>query len=138
MSIYCNRPGCGRPVEGRTDQCASHNAEQRKAERQALTDLAKAMRKLDKIKFDKGPIKKTSNTMVEKLKEYSKLKKEFIKGKTCPEYPKLPVEDVHHMRGREGSLLLDTRYWLAVSRKAHIKITNNPAWARSKGYNLKK
>ncbi len=27
--------------------------------------------------------------------------------------------DIHHLRGRAGQLLLDERYWLAVSRKAH-------------------
>lgn len=138
MSRYCKIEGCGRPCEGRTDQCASHNSMDRRAERKTLKDTARAIDKLATSKFKQSPIKRTSNTMVEKLKEYSRLKKEFIKGKTCPEYPNLPVEDIHHMRGREGSLLLDTRYWMAVSRKAHIKITNNPAWARSKGYNLKK
>lgn len=67
-------------------------------------------------------LRRTSKKMTGKLIEYSRLKKEFIKGKTCPIFPNLKCEDIHHMRGRSGALLLDTRYWLAVSRKGHIKI----------------
>lgn len=70
------------------------------------------------------------------MAEYAKLKKEFIQDKTCPIYPHLPVTDIHHKKGREGKLLLDTKFWLAVSRKAHIKITNNPKWAVENGYSL--
>lgn len=42
--------------------------------------------------------------------------------------------DVHHVRGRVGVMLLDERYWMAVSRKAHRQIHDNPSWARSNGF----
>lgn len=44
-------------------------------------------------------------------------------------YPR-PATDVHHLRGRAGSLLLNRRYWLAVCRPCHQWIGANPAKAR--------
>lgn len=51
----------------------------------------------------------------------------------CARFPKLKSEDVHHTRGRVGSLLLDERFWRAVSRKGHDWIGNNMAEARKLG-----
>ena len=42
-------------------------------------------------------------------------------------------EDVHHTRGRAGTLLLDERFWLPVCRGAHRFIQENPAEARRLG-----
>lgn len=44
------------------------------------------------------------------------------------------TEDVHHTRGRAGELLLDERFWLAVSRMGHDWIQKNPDKARAKGW----
>ncbi len=107
------------------NETASEAHARRKAERLAL-----------KPKKQITPIKKVGAQMSAKLKKYSILKAEFMQGKQCPIYPNLPVEDVHHMRGKTGELYLDTRYWLAVSRKGHIKIENNPSWARRNGWSL--
>lgn len=41
--------------------------------------------------------------------------------------------DVHHSRGRAGSLLTDKRFFIAVCRAAHVWIENNLAQARSLG-----
>jgi len=56
-----------------------------------------------------------------------------------PENQKCPVTgkqttDIHHMKGRIGSLLLDTRFWIAVSREGHKQIEENPEWAKENGY----
>lgn len=40
-------------------------------------------------------------------------------------------EDVHHVRGREGLLLFDIRFWLPVCRKCHNWIHSNPKKAQS-------
>lgn len=37
------------------------------------------------------------------------------------------------MRGHAGTLFLDIRYWVAVSRDGHHWITNNPDEARQRG-----
>jgi hypothetical protein len=41
--------------------------------------------------------------------------------------------DVHHVKKR-GKYMLDVSTWLAVCRETHIKIHQNPAWARANGY----
>lgn len=39
---------------------------------------------------------------------------------------------VHHMKGRTGSLLCDTRYWLAVCQECHRYIEDHKKWSRQK------
>jgi len=51
----------------------------------------------------------------------------------CWVYPNLRSSEPHHILGR-GKYLNDTSTWMAVSRRAHRKIHDNPEWARSKGY----
>lgn len=41
--------------------------------------------------------------------------------------------DVHHSRGRAGSLLIDERFWIPVCRRAHNWIQANPERARALG-----
>ncbi len=41
--------------------------------------------------------------------------------------------DIHHTRGRVGTLLMDTRFWVAVCRSCHDWIAANPEQARSEG-----
>ena len=126
MSLYCSIPDCENLPE-RNCICASHNIAARKAERKALEPQKK-----------RKAINQVSEKKSKEVSKYSKLKEEFIKGKECPVYPHLPVVDIHHMAGKVGDLFLDTRYWLAVSRKGHIKIELNPKWAREMGYSLQR
>lgn len=55
--------------------------------------------------------------------------------------------DVHHKMGRVGfadewarlnniPLILDTRFWIALSREGHIQVEENPNWAKENGYSL--
>lgn len=46
------------------------------------------------------------------------------------------TDQVHHKKGRIESLLLDQRYWLAVSDEGHREIELNPDWAKEMGYSL--
>tara|TARA_R110000772_G_C13310310_1_gene440340 strand:- start:14966 stop:15364 length:399 start_codon:yes stop_codon:yes gene_type:complete len=57
-------------------------------------------------------------------------------NKWCPVFPHLNTTEVHHKKGRVGSLYLDESYWLAVSRKGHQKIEMNPDWAKEKGFSV--
>lgn len=106
------------------------------------------------------PIRRVSSKRAAQLKEYSKLRKEFLAANPfCqvwmdenPEYAAVSplsnmgisywednrATDVHHMKKRVGKMLLDTRYWMAVSRTAHQRIHQFPKWAREKGYLLDK
>lgn len=56
-------------------------------------------------------------------------------NKTCP-ITKKPTTDVHHKKGRNGSLYLDKRYWIALSREGHKFVEENPEWAKENGYSL--
>ena len=84
------------------------------------------------------PIPKISKKKkIENLK-YQVLRTEFLgkkENQVCPITGKKTTE-IHHKKGRVGSLFLDVRYWLAVSREGHKKIEENPEWAKKEGYSL--
>lgn len=56
-------------------------------------------------------------------------------NKICP-ITKQPTTDIHHSKGRIGSLFLDKKYWIALSREGHKKVEENPEWAKENGYSL--
>ena len=43
---------------------------------------------------------------------------------------------VHHAKGRTGSLFLDKRYWIAVCDFCHKFVENNPTWAKENKFSL--
>ena len=44
------------------------------------------------------------------------------------------LNEVHHTRGRAGTLLTDERHWIAVSKLGHRWIHEHPAEARARGW----
>ncbi len=42
-------------------------------------------------------------------------------------------QEIHHVRGRIGAMLLDERYWLAASRSEHDWCHSHPSQARALG-----
>jgi len=92
---------------------------------------------------DKKPIQKYQIPKISKKRQvdqlqYSVLRTEFLSKKEnqiCP-ITNQKTTDIHHKKGRVGSLFLDTRYWLAVSREGHKMIEENPEWAKENGYSL--
>lgn len=84
---------------------------------------------------------KKINSVSEKRKKSNKIYSEerlkyleshiFCKAKL--ENCTVRATDIHHMKGRLGELFLDTRYWLAVCRKCHTWITENPLKAIALG-----
>lgn len=135
---FCKWPqGCENYCEGNTDYCGTHNHMLRKQEREALKEKKQYV------------IPKVSEKRKKLIPQYSKQKQEFIKGKVCPVYPMEPIADIHHKKGREGyadqwardngiTLLMDVRFWLAVSRKGHDWIENNPEKAKMMGYSMER
>lgn len=84
------------------------------------------------------PIARRSDKRAEEERVYNQLRKIFLsdpKNKTCP-VTKKPATEVHHKKGRVGKLLLDVRYWLAVSRDGHRWIEEHPDEAKELGYSL--
>jgi hypothetical protein len=73
---------------------------------------------------------------------YSKKRKKFLEqpeNKFCPVAKTVFNEtrlatEVHHLAGRKGKLLNYVPYWLAVSRKGHNWIHDNPSEAYEIGF----
>lgn len=126
--VKCGNPECEKEFYKFTSFdrfCPYHRYEVRKKNIMQQTANKRAIK----------PIKQISDKRAIKLKEYSKLRKQFLKeNPKCAVYPYLPSNEIHHVRGRNGSLLTDTRYFLAVSRVGHQQIEMNPDWAREKGF----
>lgn len=106
-------------------------------EKEACQDarIKKAQIKKVNAKFNQQPIRKVSIERGKENKAYMTLREVFLKDKICP-ITGQPATEVHHKKGRIGKLLCDVKYWLAVSREGHIKIENNPEWAKEQGYSL--
>lgn len=86
--------------------------------------------------YEKSRIAPRSKKRIAQEKIYNQLRKAFLnKNNICPITGE-KTTDIHHMKGRIGDLLTDTKYWLAVSREAHIMIEQNPEWAKEHGYSL--
>lgn len=89
------------------------------------------------------PIRSVSERQAVRNAEYAKAKREWwrkFNGSLCivarTVLKKIePVENKpHHIRGRAGKLLCDTRYWLACSREGHEWIHQHPAEAVTHGW----
>ena len=84
------------------------------------------------------PIPKISQKRKIENAKYIVLRIEFLGKKEnsiCPVTGEKTTE-IHHKKGRVGSLFLNTKFWLGVSRKGHKKIEENPEWAKKEGYSL--
>jgi len=83
-------------------------------------------------------IKPKSKKREKEDSEYLQLRKEFLldpKNLVCPVTGQR-TNQIHHKKGRLGSLFLDVRYWLGVSAEGHERIERNPDWAKKMGYSL--
>ena len=84
------------------------------------------------------PIPKKSAKRVDEEKVYRKERDRYLKSfqmcevKGCPSF----ALDIHHKKGRIGSLLTDSNYFMGVCRSCHKVIEENPVWAKEKGYSL--
>ena len=106
-------------------------------------------RKNTKVKPKKKyVIPKISKKQKTALASYFKVRADFmnnLESQFCPVYGDKWVTDVHHKKGKEGfaddwarnnkvPLLVDTRFFLAVSREGHEYIENNPISAKKMGF----
>ena len=67
-------------------------------------------------------------------REYSKLRNQFLIDNPKCAVCNSPATEVHHKLGRIGDLLTDTIHFLAVDHDCHVKVENNPVWAKENGY----
>jgi hypothetical protein len=101
-------------------------------------ECAKEGRKPDlKLKAVYKIPKVSKKRQVEQL-QYQVLRTEFLskpENKICP-ITNLPTNDIHHKKGRVGTLFLNTEFWIALSREGHKFVEENPKWAKENGYSL--
>lgn len=69
------------------------------------------------------------------MREYRRLKERFLSGTPTDcrcKFPNCqkPAEEIHHTRGRAGTLLLDWRFWVGMCAKHHRWVGDNPVEAR--------
>ena len=108
--MTCIIDGCDNPCEGSLWICATHNAEKRKAEREAK-----------KVKIIK-PIKKMSAKRAEQVPVYSKLKMAFLEDKMMCELQfegcfKLATQ-IHHV-SKSDLNFLNTETWKRACANCH-------------------
>jgi hypothetical protein len=128
-------------------QCGSLKIENR--EKSLCAKCNRIDRKVSSVKEpeDPKPIKKVSDIMAAMLSRYAVQKKRWIKGKMCAVLKNVPATDIHHSCGRGIDtyydewaeerglcLLLDERFWIAVSREGHTEIEKRPEWSKIMGF----
>lgn len=88
--------------------------------------------------YEKSRIAPRSKKRIAQEKIYSQLRKAFLnkeENKICPITNEITTT-IHHKKGRIGDLLIDTRYWIALSMDGHAFVEQNPEWAKENGYSL--
>jgi hypothetical protein len=79
-------------------------------------------------------IRPVSDRRRKALAIYEKIKRVWLANHPTCEVSGEPATEVHHRRGRIGTLLIDTRFWMPVSRAVHGLIHRQPATARTEGW----
>ena len=87
-----------------------------------------------KKKKSKG-LRKVSSKQSARNKQYTNLRRIFLKDSPFCALCNQPATDIHHKEGR-GSKTNDTATWLQTCRSCHINIHHHPSWAREQGYLL--
>jgi hypothetical protein len=80
-------------------------------------------------------IKSVSDKKLQELKEYRVIRDRYLKENPVCEFVGCESRDVelHHCKGRIGSLLTDNRYFKSLCRKHHVFCEMNPREAKELG-----
>ena len=89
-------------------------------------------------KVSKGKIKSVSDKMLLSLREYRKVRDAYMAEHTICEHPECssPSTELHHKKGRIGSLLTDSRYFCALCHDHHEWSEKNPILAKELGLSM--
>lgn len=117
---------CGNYTEGGTDKCASCNQKERKKSR--------------KVEPKRYKIRKVSKKRAKQLSQYNKLREHFLLIYQQCQVPGCGAmaTEVHHAKGRENELLLDTTFWVAICSRHHTYYTEHSNEAIEKGISVKR
>lgn len=81
-------------------------------------------------------LRKLSKKHASNLREYKKIRDNFmIENPNCERCGN-EATDVHHKKGKIGNDLIDVRYFLSVCRSCHYWIECNPKEAKELGFSL--
>jgi hypothetical protein len=78
-------------------------------------------------------LRRVSKRREREQRVYAQRRAAFLEGKAC-RVCSLAATDVHHARGRVGSLFLDERFWVPLCGWCHRYVTEHPSWAVAHGY----
>jgi hypothetical protein len=78
-------------------------------------------------------IRRRSARMAKLTTHYNAEVAAWLPGRRCAVFPAKAATQNHHKRGRLGTLLLDKRFWIAVSQEGHDFIHNNVSKAMKLG-----
>lgn len=124
MAKVCLKDECNNPRFG-GGYCLYHQS--------LRIDKKPSQLKRTAIKKSNKPLNKRSKKTASLTAKYLKARIKYLDGKICPITGR-PATEIHHVNGKEYERLIDEDYWLGVTRDGHIKIHDNPKWAREKGY----
>jgi hypothetical protein len=83
------------------------------------------------------PIPQVSKKESKRLAKYYKAKSEYMaEHELCEVCQENKADQIHHRKGRIGSLLWDKSYFLASCDTCHRRVELNPEWAKDNGYSL--
>lgn len=119
MAKNCEKNGCENPRFGK-GFCKFHQY--------LRTDLKKK-------KNNKKRINPISNNLKEQLKIYRIVRDKYMAENENCEICFAPANDLHHKKGR-GKNLSEVKYFMAVCRKCHNYIHDNPKKSRELLYLL--
>lgn len=126
MPKQCEHEGCSNPIWSRaTMRCKVHQSNNYSA------------KKNEGNKLKKSPLKKISDKRKKQEAAYSVLRKQFLKDNPNCEICGGVATEIHHKFHREGERLNDTSYFMAVDRKCHRMIHDNPEDSYRLGYLMK-
>ena len=81
------------------------------------------------------PLRPISARLRDRQRQYWGIRKVFLAEHWLCEFPGCQEgsKEVHHVRGRCGKLLLDTRHWKALCWRHHRWVHHNPVKGREMG-----
>jgi hypothetical protein len=82
----------------------------------------------------KTRLRRVSKVRASRLREYSRLRLEFLRKHVQCMICGAIATEAHHKRGRIGKRLNDFVHCLAVCFFCHRRIHDYPRWAREQGY----
>lgn len=78
------------------------------------------------------PLRKASPKRAKDMVLYRQERDAWLQTqRSCHHCNAVGMLELHHFRGRAGSLLRDVRFWLSLCGGCHRQVYDNPKWARA-------